>query len=200
MWELGHKEEWVLKNRCSWIVVLEKTLESPLDSKEAKSINPKANQPWMFFGRIDAEADAPKLWAPDVKSWFIGKDPDTGKNWRQGWRGQQQMRWLDSITDSVDMNLTKLQEVMKYRKPGRLQSMATEGIRDDLVTKQQQHTWNYCYLWHHIHPFSIAFLLKNLKGGCKVTQICCYEGDVWHKFYSHTEDWGTWYSVFFFHF
>ena len=83
MWELDHKEGWTLKNGCFWTVVLEKTLESPLDSKEIKLVNPKRNQSWIFIGRTDAEAEAPILWPPDVKKWLIGKDPDAGKDWRQ---------------------------------------------------------------------------------------------------------------------
>ena len=79
----NHKEGWVLKNWCFQAVVLEKTLESPLDRKEIKQVNPKGNQPWIFIGRTDAEAEAPILWLPDAKSQFIGKDPDAGKDWRQ---------------------------------------------------------------------------------------------------------------------
>ena len=79
MWELGHKEGWMLKNWCFRTVVLEKTLESPLDSKEIKPVNTKGNQPWIFFGRTDAEAEAPVLWPPDAKNWLTGKDPDAGK-------------------------------------------------------------------------------------------------------------------------
>ena len=81
MWELDHKEGWALKNWCFRIVVLEKTRESPLDCKEIKPVNPKGNQPWIFIGRTDGES--PILWPPDMKSWFIGKDPDAGKDWRQ---------------------------------------------------------------------------------------------------------------------
>ena len=83
MWELDRKEGLVLKNWCFWSVVLEKTLESPLDNKEIKPINPKGNQRWIFIRRTDAEAEAPILWPPDVKSWLIGKDPDAGKDWGQ---------------------------------------------------------------------------------------------------------------------
>ena len=83
MWELDHKEGWAPKNWRFWIVVLEKTLESPLDRKEIKPANPKGNQPWIFIGSVDAEAETPILWPPDVKNWFTGKAPDAGKDWRQ---------------------------------------------------------------------------------------------------------------------
>ena len=83
MWELDHKDGWALKIWCFLIVVLEKTLESPLDSKEIKPVNPKGNQPWIFIGRTVAEPETPILWLPDAKSQLIEKDPDTGKDWRQ---------------------------------------------------------------------------------------------------------------------
>ena len=83
MWELGHKQSWVLENWCFWTAVLEKTLKSPLDSKEVKPVNPKGNQSWTFIGRTVAEAETPVLWPSDVKSQLIGKDPDAGKDWRQ---------------------------------------------------------------------------------------------------------------------
>ena len=82
MWEVDHKESWALKNWCFWTVVLEKTLESPLDCKEIQPVNPKGNQSWIFIGRTDAEADAPILWPSDVKNRFFGKEPDAGKDWR----------------------------------------------------------------------------------------------------------------------
>ena len=83
MWESDHKEDWVPKSWCLLTVVQEKTLESPLDSKEIKPVHPKGNQPWVFTGRTDAEVEAPVLWPPDVNSWLIGKDPDTGQDGRQ---------------------------------------------------------------------------------------------------------------------
>ena len=83
MWELDHKEGWVPKNWCFWTVVLGKTLESPLDCKEIKSVNPKGNQPWIFIGRTEAESDTPILWSTDVKSWLTGKAPDAVKDWGQ---------------------------------------------------------------------------------------------------------------------
>ena len=83
MWELDHKESWVLKNWCFWSVVLEKTLESPLECKEIKLVNPKGNQSWIFITGTDAETEAPILWPPDAESWLIRKDPNAGENWRQ---------------------------------------------------------------------------------------------------------------------
>ena len=87
MWELDYKESWVLKNWYDWIVVLEKTFESPLDCKEIQSVQPKGDQSWMFIGRTDAEAETPIFWPPDMKIWVIWKDPDAGKDWRQEEKG-----------------------------------------------------------------------------------------------------------------
>ena len=87
MWELDYKESWVPQNWCFWTVVLEKTLESPLDCKEIQPVHPKENQSWIFTGRSDVEAETPILWPPDAKSWLIGKDPDAGKDWRQEEKG-----------------------------------------------------------------------------------------------------------------
>ena len=87
MWELDHNESWALKIWCFWTVVLAETLKSPLASKEIKPVSPKGNQPWIFIGRADTEAEASILWPPDVKSRLIGKDPDAGKDWRQEEKG-----------------------------------------------------------------------------------------------------------------
>ena len=87
MWELDYKESWVPKNWCFWTVVLEKTLESPLDCKEIQPVHPKGDQSWVFIGRTDADAEIPTLWPHDVKSWFIWKDPDAGKDWGQEEKG-----------------------------------------------------------------------------------------------------------------
>ena len=87
MWELDYKESWVLKNWCFWTVVLEKTLESPLDCKEIQPVHPRGNQSWMFIGRTDAEAAITIFWSPDANNWLTGKNPDAGKDWRQEEKG-----------------------------------------------------------------------------------------------------------------
>ena len=115
MWELDHKGGWVLKNWWFRLWCLEKTLESPLDCKEIKPINPKGNQPWIFIVRTDAEAEAPILWRLDAKSWLIWKDPDAWKDWRQEKRMTED-KMLDGITDSMDLSLSKLRDIVKDRE------------------------------------------------------------------------------------
>ena len=112
MWELDYKERWSRKNGCFWTVVLEKTLESPLDCKEIQPVHPKEDQSWVFIERTDVEAETPILWPPDAESWLIGKDPDAGKDWEQkkgmtedemvGWHHQHNghgFEWTPGVGD-----------------------------------------------------------------------------------------------------
>ena len=143
MWELDYKESWVLKNWCFWTVVLEKTLESPLDCKEIQAVHPKGNQSWILIGRTDAEA--PIFWPPDAKNQLIGKAPDTGTDWRPSDKGRQRMRWLDSITDWMDMNLSKLQEIVEDR--GVWPAAVTVGHNLGIEQQQQQRNQTRPSLW-----------------------------------------------------
>ena len=127
------------KNWCFWTVVLEKTLESPLDNKEIKLVNPKGNQSWIFIERIDAEAEAPILWPPDSKSWLIGKDPDAGKEWRQeekrgdrGWDG-----WMASLTQWTWV-WAGSRRWWRTGKPGVLQSAGLQRVEHNWATEQQR--------------------------------------------------------------
>ena len=214
MWDLDHKESWAPKNWCFWTVVLEKTLENPLDSKEIKPVNAKENQSWKFIRRTDAEAKTPILWPPDAKNWLIGKDPDAGKDWRQeekgmaedkmigwhhrldwtwGWassgfgdeqgslaccspwgrkestwlnnstelmlgktecerrKGQQSMRWLDSIINSMDMNLSKLQEIVTDMEDW---SAAVHGLSK---------SWTWLSNWTTTHNYIYTEYFFNQK-------------------------------------
>ena len=137
--------KWLSTHACIYcwhfrIVVLEKTFGSPLDGKEVKPVNPKGNQPWIFTGRTDVEAEDPILESTDVKSQLIGKDPDAGKDWGRKEKRPKRMWWLDGIIDSVDMSLSKFKEIGSAGKPGLLQLMGLQRIRHHLATEQQQLT------------------------------------------------------------
>ena len=116
VWELDHKECLTPKNWCFWTVVLEKTLESPLDCREIKAVNPKGNQSWIFIWRTDAETETPVLWPPDSKNWLLRKDPDAGKDWRQEEKGTTEDGMVGDITGSMDMSLIKLLELVMDRE------------------------------------------------------------------------------------
>ena len=145
MWDLDYKEGRVPKNWCFWTMVLDKTLESPLDCKEIKPVHPKGNQHWIVIGRTDAEAETPVLWPPDWRADSLEKTLMLGKI--EGRRGQQRITCLDGITDSVDMNLSKLSnsEIVKDRE---VLHTAVHGVPK---------SWTQVSNWKTTSPF---FLLK----------------------------------------
>ena len=136
MWELDCEESWALKNWCFWTVVLEKTLESPLDCKEIQPVHPEGDKSWVFIGRTDAEAETPILWPPDGKSWLIGKDPDAGRDWGQeekgetrGWDG-----WMASPTRWAWVWINSGSWWWTGR-PGVLRFMGSQRVRHDWATE-----------------------------------------------------------------
>ena len=159
MWELDRKESWVLKKCCFWTVVLEKTLESALDSKEIKPVNPKRNQPWIFIGRTDA--DALILWPPDMKRWLLGKDPDVGKDWKQREKGMTEDEMAGWHPDSTDMRLSKLQEIVKDREAW---SASVHGVPK---------SWPLLSDWtvNMLHNGGVADSTPELKGSQEETEL-----------------------------
>ena len=163
MWELDQKEGWVPKNWCFQTVVLEKTLESPLDCKEIKPVNPKGDQSWVFIGRTDAEAEMPILWLLDVKNWLIGKDPDAGKDWRQEEKET-------TVDESLMASLTwwtwiwaNSRRQWRTGKTGVLQSTGWQRVRRDWMTEQQQDECSLCSSW--FRAWTLLIWNEGIKAG-----------------------------------
>ena len=135
IWEVDYKESWTPKNWCFWTVVLEKTLASPLDCKEIQPVHPKGGQSWVFIGRSDVEVETPILWPPDVKSWLIWKTLILGNIEGRRKRGWQWMRWLDGITDSMDVGLGGLWSWWWTGRPGMLWFMGSQRVGHNWATE-----------------------------------------------------------------
>ena len=164
MWELECEESWTPKNWCFWTVVLEKTLESPLDGKEIQLVHSKGDQSWVFFGRNDAKAETPVLWPPHAKSWLIGEDSDAGRDWARGRRGWQRMRWLDGITDLMHRSLSKVQELVMDREAWRaaIHGVTKNRTRLETELKTSRIIFKFIFLimFYSSLPHSLAF--KNI--------------------------------------
>ena len=153
-----------MKNWCIWTVVLEKTLESPLNWKEIKLANSKGNQSWIFIVRIGAKTEAPILRPPDAKNWLTGKDPNAGKDWRR--RGQQRMRWLDGMTDPMDMSLSKLRELVMGLEAW---CAVVHG-----VTKSRTTEWLNWIIRHELLFFPVIYLNLTYRITVQNNMLSCH--------------------------
>ena len=172
MWELDCGESWAPENWCFWTVVLEKTLENPLDYKEIQPVYPKGNHSWIFIGRTDAEAETLILWPPDGKNWLIWKDPDSGRDWGQEEKGttEDEMaawhHWLDGLSE--------LRELVMDREAWRAGIHGVAKSQTRLSDWTELNTTLYIYISHLLHPFICwwTFRVFPCLGYCAQ---CCYE-------------------------
>ena len=175
IWELNYKENWTLKNWCFWTVVLEKTLESPLDCKEIQPVHPEGNQSWVLIGRTDAEAETPILWPPDVKNWPIGRDPDSGKYWRQekGMTEDEMVGWhhqLDGHEFEKAPGVGDGQGSLAL-----LQSMRSQRVRHSWATELTDIYFKMLGKWSWILTFIFSILFWLLEP----SQIFKFKVSIW---------------------
>ena len=158
MWKLDYKESWAPKNWYFWTVVLEKTLESPLDCKEIQPVSPKENQSWIFIERIDAEAETPILWLPDAKSWLIWNDPDAGKYGRQEEKGttEDEMVGWHHWLDRHEFDWASSGSWWWTGKPGMLQSMGLQRVSHDWATELNWTDSLSLFYWGPMEPGKIT--------------------------------------------
>ena len=159
--ELDHKEGWALKNWCFPTVVLEKTLASPLGCKEIQPVYPQGNQPWIFIGRVDAEAETPVLWPPDAKSWLIGKDPAAGKDWRREENEEEMVGWHHRLRGhEFEQTLEIVENVGAWWTTVR---GGCNRVGHDLMSKQQQQVHRTCE-WVYNHSVFLTPFKKVTSG------------------------------------